>query len=139
VRVFLDTNILVSAFATRGLSSDVFRHVLAEHTLVTGEVDLRELRRALRLKLKLPSRVVDSIERLLREYEVVPKPPKPADVDVRDPDDRWIVASALAANADVLVTGDRDLLELGQNAPLRILDPRGFWNLVREDEPDDSP
>lgn len=138
MRVFLDTNVLVSAFATRGLSADVFRHVLAEHTLVTGEVVLRELRRVLRLKLKLPSRVIDSIERLIREYEVVPKPPRPANVSVRDPDDKWILASALAANAHVLVTGDRDLLDLGQRAPLRILDPRGFWNLIREEERGES-
>lgn len=138
MRVFLDTNVLVSAFATRGLSADVFRHVLAEHTLVTGEVVLRELRRVLRLKLKLPSRVIDSIERLIREYEVVPKPPRTANVSVRDPDDKWILASALAANAHVLVTGDRDLLDLGQRAPLRILDPRGFWNLIREGERGES-
>jgi hypothetical protein len=42
-------------------SAEVFRHVLAEHTLVTGEVVLRELRRVLRQKL--PPRTVDSIER----------------------------------------------------------------------------
>jgi uncharacterized protein len=131
VRVFLDTNVLVSAFATRGLSSDVFRHVLAEHTLVTGEVVLRELRRVLRTKLKLPAAMVDSIEQLMRDHEVVPKPKKPSAIRLRDPDDKWILASALAANADVLVTGDRDLLDLGPDAPLRILDPRGFWNLVR--------
>ena len=47
MRVFLDTNVLVSAFATRGLCADVLRLILAEHTLVTGEVVLRELRRAL--------------------------------------------------------------------------------------------
>jgi putative PIN family toxin of toxin-antitoxin system len=138
VRVFLDTNVLVSAFATRGLSADVLRHVLAEHTLLTGEVVLRELRRALRQKLRLPSRVVDSIDRFLREYEVVPRPSAPADIVVRDPDDKWILASALVAKADVLVTGDRDLLVLGRRAPLRILDPRGFWNLVREEDPDES-
>jgi putative PIN family toxin of toxin-antitoxin system len=138
VRVFLDTNVLVSAFATRGLSADVLRYVLAEHTLVTGEVVLRELRRVLRQKLKIPSRVVDSIDQFLREYEVVKRPPAPADVVMRDPDDKWILASALAAKADVLVTGDRDLLVLGPRAPLRILDPRGFWNLVREEDPDES-
>ena len=137
MRVFLDTNVLVSAFATRGLSADVFRHILAEHTLVTGEVILRELRRALRQKLKLPSAVVDSIEQLLREYEVVPKPAAPADVALRDPDDKWVLASALAAKVDVLVTGDRDLLELGEGPPIRILNPRGFWNLVRAEELDD--
>jgi putative PIN family toxin of toxin-antitoxin system len=138
VRVFLDTNVLVSAFATRGLCADVFRHVLAEHTLVTGEVVLRELRRVLRVRLKLPSRMVDSIEQFLREHEVVRKPAEPADVEVRDPDDRWILASALASNVDVLVTGDRDLLDLGARAPLRILDPRGFWALLREEGSSES-
>lgn len=132
MRVFLDTNVLVSAFATRGLCADVFRHIAAEHTLVTGEVVLKELRRVLRTRIKLPVRTVDAIEDFLREYEVAPKPEKAADVDVRDPDDRWVLASALSAKVDVLVTGDRDLLELGRNAPLRILDPRGFWNLLRE-------
>ncbi len=44
MRVFLDTNVLVSAFATRGLSADVFRRALAEHMLLTGEVVLRDLR-----------------------------------------------------------------------------------------------
>ena len=137
MRVFLDTNVLVSAFATRGLCADVFRHVLAEHTLVTGEVVLRELRRVLRQKLKLPLRVVDSIEQFLREYDVTPKPSAPATIPLHDADDKWVVASALAAKADVLVTGDHEMLNLGPRAPIRILDPRGFWNLIRE-EPDES-
>jgi putative PIN family toxin of toxin-antitoxin system len=123
----------VSAFATRGLCVDVFRHVLAEHTLVGGEVVLRELRRVLRRKLKLPSRMVNSIEALLREHEVTPKPKAPADIPIRDLDDKWVVASAVAAQAEILVTGDRELIDLGQRAPLRILDPRGFWNLIREE------
>ncbi len=53
MRVCLDTNVLVAAFATRGLCADVFRTVLTEHDLVLGEVLLVELRRALRGKLKL--------------------------------------------------------------------------------------
>ena len=131
MRIFLDTNVLVSAFATRGLCADVFRHVLAEHTLVTSEVVLQELRRALRTRIKLPSKLIDGIENFLREQEVVPKPPKPSSVAIRDKDDRWILASAEAGAADVLVTGDRDLLAIATDAPLPIVDPRGFWSLVR--------
>lgn len=131
MRVFLDTNVLVSAFATRGLCADVFRHVLAEHTLVTSEVVLQELRRALRMRIKLPSKLIDGIENFLREQEVIPKPPKPSSVAIRDKDDRWILASAEAGAADVLVTGDRDLLAIATDAPLPIVDPRGFWSLVR--------
>jgi len=135
VRVFLDTNVLVSAFATRGLCADVLRHVLAEHALLVGEVVLRELRRALRVKLKLPTATIDAIEQFLREYEVIPRPSTPSDIVVRDPDDRWVLASALEGNADLLVTGDQDLLVLGSEAPLRIVDPRGFWTLLRANPP----
>ena len=37
MRVFFDTNVLVSAFLTRGLCADLLRLVLTEHTLVTSE------------------------------------------------------------------------------------------------------
>jgi putative PIN family toxin of toxin-antitoxin system len=135
VRVFLDTNVLVSAFATRGLCADVMRDVLAEHSLITGEVVLQELRRVLRLRLRLPAETVDAIEALLREHEVIVRP-KTADVpEVRDPDDRWVLASAIVGRADVLVTGDRDLLDLGSKSPLPIVDPRGFWTLMRKKPP----
>jgi putative PIN family toxin of toxin-antitoxin system len=50
---------------------------------------------------------------------------------VRDRDDLVILAGALSGGADVLVTGDKDLLVLGEVGALRILDPRGFWELVR--------
>lgn len=131
MRVFLDTNVLVAAFATRGLCADVLRDVLAGHELVVGEVVLAELERALTRRLRLPATAVKAILEFLREHEVVPKPKEPASLPVRDPADRWILASALAARADVLVTGDRDLLDLPAQPPLRILDPRAFWQLAR--------
>ena len=59
MRVFLDTNVLVSAFATRGICADVLRVVLAEHTLITSEVVLRELPRVLRTRIGMPSRLVE--------------------------------------------------------------------------------
>ena len=131
MRVFLDTNVLVSAFATRGLSADVFRLVLAEHELLTGEVNLAELRRVLRDRIGLPPPTIGAIEQLLREHIIIPKPDKALPVPIRDPDDRWVLASAVAGRADVLLTGDKDLLQVAHPGPPRILDPRGFWELSR--------
>ena len=48
MKLFLDTNVIVSAFTARGLCADLFRHLLAEHELLTGEVNVVELRRVLR-------------------------------------------------------------------------------------------
>lgn len=131
MRVFLDTNVLVAAFATRGLCADVLRTVLAEHDLITGEVVLAELRDVLQQRINLPASSVADIVALLRAQEVVPKPNDPSDISVRDPDDRWILASAVAGRADVLVTGDHDLLALADQAPLPILSPRGLWDYLR--------
>ena len=108
MRVFLDTNVLVSAFATRGLCSDVLRVVLAEHTLLTSELVLRKLKRALRGKIRLPAKIVADIETFLREQEVAPTPTTPS-----------------------AVTGDRDLLDIAKETPIKILNPRSFWRAVR--------
>ncbi|HEY3171200.1 MAG TPA: putative toxin-antitoxin system toxin component, PIN family [Thermoanaerobaculia bacterium] len=132
MRVFLDTNVLVAAFATRGLCADVFRLVLAEHELLVSRTLIEELSRALTRKVRVPEPVVREIVAFLRaSASFVEGAPKPPSVAVRDPDDAIILGEALAGGTDVLVTGDRDLLVLGKVGALRILDPRGFWELVR--------
>jgi len=135
VKVFFDTNVLIAAFATRGLCADLFAHVLLEHDLVVGEVVLGELRTKLRTKLKLPKKTIDEIEAQLRDSVVVKTPAKHLGLRISDPDDEWVVASALAGGADVLVTGDAAILKLGKRAPLPILSLRGLWELLRGPEP----
>jgi putative PIN family toxin of toxin-antitoxin system len=132
VKVFLDTNVLVAAFATRGLCADVFRLVLAEHELLVSATLIEELTGALTRKVRVPEPVVREIVAFLDvSASVVKGAPKPPPVAVRDPDDAVILGEALAGGTDVLVTGDKDLLVLVQVGALRILDPRGFWELVR--------
>lgn len=134
MRVFLDTNVLVSAYATRGLCADVLRLVLTKHELSTAEVVLGELDRILRGKMRLPADVVQEIIAYLRQYPVEPRPERTGKISVRDADDAWVLASALQAGAQVLVTGDRDLLDVAaQVEELRIMDPRGFWELHRSE------
>ena len=131
MRVFLDTNVLAAAFTTRGLCADVVRYVLAEHQLITGNVILDELHAVLTRRFKLPDSTTKDILDLLRSQEVVAKPKEPASTPIRDPDDAWVLASATEGRGDVLITGDRDLLDIAASAPLQILSPRGFWEFVR--------
>ena len=133
MRVFLDTNVLVASFATRGLCSDLLHLVLGEHQLVLGEAVLTELGPVLRGKLGLPNEVVAEAEAFLRREAEVVLETASVGVAVPDPDDATIPGQAVASNADVLVTGDRDLLEIAEAAPVRILDPRGFWELLTEE------
>ena len=131
MRVCLDTNVLVAAFATRGLCSDVLRTVLTEHELVLGEVILAKFHKVLKSKFRVPAERIESAESVFSGVEILPKPAKPDPLPVRDRQDRWIVATAVAGEADVLVTGDLDLLNLAADAPLPILTPRAFWDMLR--------
>ena len=129
--MFLDTNVLVSAFATRGLCNELYEYVLNEHELITGEVIIDELRRVLADRMGVSPADLAAIEEILRDHEVVPCPPNPHPLEIRDPDDKWVLATAVAGNADVLVTGDSDLLEVEPKDQLSIMTPRDFWNKAR--------
>ncbi len=133
MKIFADTNVLVSAFTARGLCADLLEIILADHQLMTGEFVLQELERVLKTKLKVPNRKVFDVLRFLRNYHVEPLPDNPSEVEVGDEDDRWVLESALRAKADILVTGDKDLLTISEQVPhLRILTPREFWGLVQK-------
>lgn len=135
MKVFLDTNVLVSGFATRGLCADVIRLVLAEYELMTAEVILEEFERALAQKIHVPKEVIDDILSFLKPYIVQHERRPIPRVRIRDEDDRLVLASALAAGAEVLVTGDKDLLAVSDSvAEILITSPRGFWERARKPE-----
>jgi uncharacterized protein len=131
VRIALDTNVLVSAIATRGLCADVFNLVLAEHQLIVGETVLAEVRRVLKQKMRVPDEAIDEFDALLRaEALVVPKA-KVASITIRDKSDMIVLAEAISGKAEVLVTGDKDFHEIATKVPLDVLTPRGLWERLR--------
>ncbi len=133
MKVFLDTNVLVSAFATRGLCADVLRVVLAEHELIISPQVIREFRRVLIKKLKVPADTVRQILGLLEGYVGSTGPVTLPALEITDQDDLHILVSAIGAQADVLITGDEDLLRLAREVvALRIINPRGFWDQIQQ-------
>ena len=133
MRVFLDTNVLVSAFLARGLCADLFRLVLIEHTLVTSEVVLTELQDVLSRKDRLPAPQIAAIQAFLRDQPVGPRPAQTLQLGLVDPDDEWVVASAVLMDADLFVTGDQGVLACIQ-PPLPIVNPRGCWERLRSSD-----
>jgi len=131
MKVFLDTNVLVSATATRGLCADVLRETLTSHQLVVSVPLFNELRRVLRQKLQIPGELIDDAIGILQQDAHFGTPSAISDVKIRDKDDLMILSSALNGKADLLVTGDKELLNLGRIQDMEIVSPRGFWKRVR--------
>lgn len=133
MKVFLDTNVLVSAFTARGLCADLLRYLLAEHEVLTGEVNLTELRRVLLERFDATAEQLASVESLLRDQTVIPKPRTASPIRIRDRDDEWVLASAISGAAELLVTGERDLLVVATESPVLLLSPRDAWERLRSD------
>lgn len=133
MKVFLDTNVLVSAFTARGLCVDLYRYLLAEHEVLTGEVNVVQLRRVLKDRFGAAPNLIASVEALVRDQTIIAKPRAPSPVRVRDPDDAWVLASAIAGGAAMLVTGDQDLLTISADSPIPILTARETWERLRGD------
>jgi putative PIN family toxin of toxin-antitoxin system len=124
-RVFIDTNVLISAVAFRGNERAVIDLALDDRIrVVFADIVIREARRVVRAKFPALAYRLDW-DLLLLDYELVSDPgssliTKAAEV-VRDPKDVEVLASILASKPDVALTGDKDLLtdEVRAIAPTR--------------------
>jgi uncharacterized protein len=134
VRVLLDTSVIVSAVTTRGLCADVFRAVLAAHELVTCAQVIQEVRRILRMKFGVPEPLIEEYLELLSQDAIVAEPGDLPDLPIQDRDDAAIAAAAIAAGAQVLVTGDHELQGIKNLGKVRIMSPRGFWEELTAQE-----
>jgi putative PIN family toxin of toxin-antitoxin system len=131
MKVFLDTNVLASAAATRGLCADVLREVFASHELFISDQVLFELKRVLGLKFGVGQDLIDDFIWLLLRDSVLAQPAELPRIELKDRDDLAIVGAAATAGVEVLVTGDKELLDLGRLGNLEILSPRKFWERLK--------
>lgn len=140
----LDSTVLISAFLTpRGASAAVLvamrqtRFTLCLSREIVDETTTRLIRKLPRLAPKYACTEAD-VARFACDLKTtaafatdLPVP----DAVPRDPDDNVIIATAVAARADYLVTGDRHLLDLGTHDAIRIVGPRCFLDELARARP----
>lgn len=145
IKAVFDANVLVSAFLSRdnpgGVSSELLRFVVA------GAIDLHlsveivdeaigTLLSSMRAQRRYRYSRSDAEEyraTLMMVATIVDDPPPTPGAVPRDPDDDKIVACAVAASAQHIVTRDDHLLSLGNYAGIAITTPEQFIHLVRRE------
>ena len=134
MKIVLDAYVIIAAFAARGLCESIMEVCLSEHEILLCDELLEEILRNLRRKIKLSDQIIDDIGNLLKEHASMTDP-IPLSPDIcRDPDDVKILGLAVAASANYIVTGDKDLLVLKEFRGIPILSPRLFSNLLHSEE-----
>ena len=134
MRAILDTNVLLGALISPHGPPDVIYRAwrAARFDLVTSAVQLDELRRVSRypkLKAILPAhRIGTMVNNMQRAIVLTTLPPLPQGMEADDPSDTFLLAMAVAADADYLVTGDRraGMLQRGRIGRTRIVTPAVF-------------
>lgn len=132
MRVFLDTNVLVSAIAsTSGLCAEILRQILLSYQLIISAPLINELENILKTKLKLPDKETTDFLEFLMRSAVQAKTFTLEDIEINDTDDIIIISSALGGKADYFVTGDKELLAIERIHSMRIISPRKFWETFK--------
>jgi putative PIN family toxin of toxin-antitoxin system len=134
VRVFVDSNILISAMVFDRNELDILRRVVRKgHQLVISKNVQEEVFRVILEKFPEHAALVDEFIRIsgmemvrgdkylniIDEYDMV-----------RDRNDRHVLAAAVAAQCELLLTGDKDLLVLKSCRNVRIVTSKGAMKYV---------
>ena len=131
MRVVLDTNVIVAAFAARGLCAEVFEVCVSGHSIVLSEHILSETQDKLIKKVKLTKKAALAIIDYLRGIAEIVTPVRLDKSICRDKDDVIIIGTAISGLANFIITGDEDLLILKTYKDVKIVTPRQFWSSIR--------
>ena len=131
MKAALDSSVLIAAYISRaGVCAELLEDIFMHHQLVTSEYILEEVTRKLSEKFRFPPEMIAQLrESILAVAQCV----EPADIPIgacRDPNDLPVLGTAVAAQSDVLITVDKDLLELRRFASFSIIKPGEFWHLA---------
>lgn len=130
--IVVDSNVIIAAFAARtGLCALVLDEAFRHHWIVLCEQIIEEVSRHLAGKINLSRATIANVVALLRAEARIVQPVLVPDEACRDPADLPILGTALAGDAEAVVTGDAHLLEVASFHGVRIVSPRQFWQRLR--------
>jgi len=138
-RVFVDTNVLISAMASKAsVSRKALLLLSEEHRLIICSYSIEEVSRV--LSKKFPDKLAEWDQLLTRlEFELIYTPPDISAFEVphiRDPKDLPILVSAMVAQPDIIVTGDLDFRTPEIQEYFTIMTPADFLNAYSEKDKD---
>ena len=128
MKVVCDTNVLVSGFLFGGHAREILGLVKrGTLTNFTSSILLQELESVLsRPKFNLRPDQVSGFLQLSRNSFKTVFPLSQISVVKTDPDDDRVLEVAMTAEAEYIISGDRDLLDLQQWRGIRIVSPADF-------------
>ncbi|MDX2063041.1 MAG: putative toxin-antitoxin system toxin component, PIN family [Bacteroidia bacterium] len=127
----VDTNVWISALRFGGTVAQVLEKAVELGEVVTSPMILEEVSRVFAEKFRVDTGTVLRVVEQIRTYAREVHPTDPAPEVCRDPNDNHVLHLCRFVAADILLTGDKDLLVLKQFEQTRILRPAQFAELLQ--------
>ena len=133
VRVVLDTNVWISALNFGGKPAQILKlAVKGRIRLYSSQTLFAELLGVLRKKFDYSDEKIEEVEILFKKRVKFREPRTTLNVVKADPSDNRVLECALEAEADYIVSGDKDLLNLGNLKKIKIVNPAEFLRIFKE-------
>ena len=128
MRIALDSSVLIAAHISRaGVCAEMLEDILLHHELVISDFILEEVGRKLVEKFNFPRRDANQVGAFLRRAGIVVQPTDlPPDL-CRDPSDLPVLGTAIAGACGLLISVDRDLLDMKTIREIPIIRPGEYW------------
>ncbi len=111
-----------------------------DHEWVISQFILDELARKLKEKFGFPENDIAEIRESIASSAEMVVPVEVPPASCRDPKDLPVLGTAVAGRADLLITVDKDLLDLKEHCGIPIIRPGSFWRRVDQaNEPPPGP
>jgi len=134
MKIILDTNVIIAAFATHGLCHSVFELCIDRFEIYLSKKIIEEIERNLKKKLELPKKIIEDISIYLKENTIIVEVENIPKGACRDPEDDFILGLIDKIKADYLITGDEDLLTIKTYRKTKITTLRQFWEIIRNNK-----
>lgn len=132
MKIVFDTNVILSAFLTHGLSSRVLDLCIGLHEIYVSPWILKETNKILSTKFKIKEEEFIRVNRFIKEEFQIISPSGIMPEVCRDNDDNNILHLAEFIKAELIITGDKDLLVLEKYSDAYIITPRKFMEKYLE-------
>jgi uncharacterized protein len=129
MKIVFDTNVILSAFLTEGMSHKVFEHCIAFEELYASDFILSELKKVLNKKFKIKDDIIKTFINYISSNFKIVNPAGQLPNKCRDKSDNNILHLANIINAKYIITGDKDLLDLKHYKNIQITSPRDFYQI----------
>ena len=132
MRVFVDTNIIISAilFPNANVAKD-FSHVIEKHTVIIASYIKEECKEVFEKKFPLKKEQLNIFFDRIRfeEFKTPEKIDEKKYPKIRDIKDLPVLVSAILSDSDILITGDKDFEDIKIDKPL-IFTPAAYFELI---------